>query len=257
MPKIPADELTKATRSKAAAFVEDLPHIREILKRTDTDKRAVRSLSNELRRILVDGDLRDVAAPRIGRYSLLSFDNAPIFKAERKAPFAFFQSGGAAVCGAFIRAGMVEHGNRRRALDYFDSEQTISLPLDNFLSQKVLCLNGTWASRREVIKYVAHVAHGVHSGQPRDAEHILLNRIRHVAKFSVQPVPPGLGAPEGEKMLSFQFNIDALSDGDMEFTYDAKAIDPTLVELLATAHLLVISPDIVKLEASIKQELGL
>jgi hypothetical protein len=65
-------ELKLATRDAAAAFVEDMPHIREVLNRVNPDRGELRRLSNPLRRLLIDngGDLRDIAAPRIGRFKL-------------------------------------------------------------------------------------------------------------------------------------------------------------------------------------------
>jgi hypothetical protein len=76
MVKKTTEELLNVTRGAAMALVEDLPHIREVVNRPDPDKGELRRLSNELRRLLIDngGDLRDVAAPRIGRFKLLSFE---------------------------------------------------------------------------------------------------------------------------------------------------------------------------------------
>jgi hypothetical protein len=253
MVKKTTEELLNVTRGAAMALVEDLPHIREVVNRPDPDKGELRRLSNELRRLLIDngGDLRDVAAPRIGRFKLLSFDNNPVFKAERKEPFAFYQSGGAAVYGVHMRAATLVKGPKVRALENFDPDRTLPLDLDNFLSQKVLCLNGKWASRRECIKYIANIASGVHSGQPKDTEHLLLNRIRHVAAYEI--------GNHGANVVGakLRFNTDAFSDSEMEFAYSANSVDPVLIELLASARLLTMSPDIEKLESSIKNELGL
>ncbi|MCC8976422.1 hypothetical protein [Bradyrhizobium brasilense] len=259
MAKKTTEELLAATRGAAAAFIEDMPHIREVVRRQNIDKGELRRLSNVLRRLLVDngGDLRDVAAPRIGRFSLLSFDNNPVFKAEQKGPaFPFFQSGGASVFGVFFRAAIVDTPGREYPVIGFNPEQMVALALDNFLSQRVLCLKGKWAARRDVIKYIANIASGVHSGTPKDPEHILLNRIRHAAAYSVIPVPSEYGAPAGATMPSYAFNVDVLTDIEKELTYSATAVDPVLIEMLAVAHLLTISPDIEKLEGHIRTELG-
>jgi hypothetical protein len=136
-----------------------------------------------------------------------------------------------------------------------DPGRTIALPTDNFLSQKVLCLQGKWATRRDGIKYMANVASGIHSGRRKtDVEH-LLNRIRHAANYAAVPLPAGIGAP-GEMAASFQFNAQALNDdADLPFSYDPKNIDPVLVEMLATGHFLAISPDILTLETNVTKEL--
>lgn len=258
MAKKSTEELLKATREAAAAYVEDLPHMREVVNRQNIDKGELRRLSNVLRRLLIDngGDLRNIAAPRIGRVTLLSFDNSPILKAKGPSP-SFFQSGGASLFGVFFRAAMLSTGQSSQEPDHFNYEQTVSLPLDNFLAQKVLCLKGNWTSRREVIKYIANIASGVHSGVPKEADHLLLDQIRNAATYSVIPVPPEYGEPAGATMPSYTFNLEVLKDSEKEFAYSAGAIDPVLVELLAVAHLLTISPDIGKLESNIKLELGI
>jgi hypothetical protein len=253
------EQLLNATREAAAAFVEDMPHIRGVSKRAkeriDPDKGELRRLSNELRRLLVDGDLQSVAAPRIGRFTLLSPDNAPVLKATRKTPFPFFQSGGVAAFGVISRAIIVDEGISR-TLEDFDPDRTVALPMDNFLTQKVLCLKGKWATRRDVIKYMANIASGVHSGAPKEDVHLLLNRIRHAAKYSIVAVPKNVSGKEGEIGMSVAFNVNVLGVEELPFAYNAKNIDPVLIELLAAAHFLTSSPDMITLETIITEELN-
>jgi hypothetical protein len=87
------EQLVSATREAAAAFIEDLAHIRDVVNKTDPDGAELRRLSNVLRRFLIDdgGDLKDIAAPRIGRVVLLSPDNKPFL--ARDLEYEFFGSG--------------------------------------------------------------------------------------------------------------------------------------------------------------------
>src|SRR4029077_126368 len=75
------EELLKTTREAAAAFMEDMPHIQEIVLKTDPDRAELRRLSNVLRRLLIDkgGDLRDIAAPRVGKLNIIAPDNKPFY----------------------------------------------------------------------------------------------------------------------------------------------------------------------------------
>jgi hypothetical protein len=57
--------------------------------------------------------------------------------------------------------------DKKPDLPEFDPDEAIELPLDNFLSQNVICLNGVWATRRDTITYIANVGHGVHSSSAR------------------------------------------------------------------------------------------
>jgi hypothetical protein len=241
------EKLLSATREAAAAFIEDMPHIREIVNKANPDRGELRRLSGVLRRLLIDkgGDLKDIAAPRIGRFTLLSPDNKPVFKAARKRPYEFFGSAGVAACGIYFRAAVVEKGSNAHRLENFDPDRTVALGHDNFLSQDVLCLQGKWITRRDAIKYIANIASGVHSGIVKTETEKAIARIRKSATYKAIP-----------NAANFTFNIDALYPNEPPFQYAPDAIDPVLVELLAAAHFLELSPDIRRLETDIRAELG-
>jgi hypothetical protein len=261
MPLLSTEERTqliKETREAAAAFIEDMPHLREVLNRVDPDRGELRRSSSVLRRLLIDkgGDLRDIAAPRIGRFTILSPDIGPIHKSARKSPLEFFQSAGVKAFGVQFATGILEKASKPRDLPGYSPDATVALPMDNFLSQQVLCLKGEWVTRRDTIKYMANIGSGVHSGQPKEAVHRLLNRIRHAAIYKTIVLGPDSMAP-GEKAAGLAINMDALSNSELPFSYDPQKIDPVLIELLAAAHHLAISPDIMKLEGAVREELGM
>lgn len=242
------------TREAAAAFVGDLQHIREVLGRAEPSQDELRRLSVTLRRILVERDLTNVAAPRIGRIMLKAPDNKPIIKSNKKLPIAYFGSGGVEVFGILVQCVMVERGAGPRPLPEFHPSHTIELRLDGFLSQPVLCLEGQLVSRARAIEYVANITSGAHSGSlksapanKRDAYEIL-SRVRQVATYSL----------EGG-VTTVTFNEDALknalTDETVQFRYTPDAIDCVLLELLAAAHYLAVSDDTAKLEQVILEEL--
>lgn len=240
------EQLILATREAAAAFVEDMPHIREVVNKQNPDRGELRRLSAVLRRLLIDngGDLRTVAAPRIGRFTILSPDNKPIFKTARKHPYEFFGSAGVSAFGVHFRAAAVEKAPKPQPSEDFDPERTVALPLDNFLSQDVICLQGKWITRRDALKYIANIASGVHSGVPKEEIEKVIARVRRSAVYNAVP-----GA------ANFAFNIDALYADDPPFQYTPDAIDPVLVEVLAASHFIELSPDIRRLETTVQQEL--
>jgi hypothetical protein len=145
---------------------------------------------------------------------------------------------------------MVVSGQAPEILSHFNPDQTVSLPMDNFLAQNVICLKGKWATRRDVIKYIANIGSGVHSGRDKEDVHHLLNRVRRACRYSA----PGGASPD--QLAGVHFNLEALGEGDIPFIYTEADIDPVLVELLASAHFLAISPDIINLETVVKQELA-
>jgi len=255
-----SQQLLAATREAAAAFVEDMPHICELLNKTNLDRGDPRRLSNILRRLLIDnnGDLRDIAAPRMGKVTIATPDNKPFYKLDEKQPYVFFGSGGATIFGVNLRAAMQLRGSinpgpgEARALlpkfePGFDGQGWIPLPIDSFLSQKVLCLKGRWVNRRDAIKYVANVGSGVHSGAPREEVEKLVAEIRRAATYSV-----------ANSAFAMTFNQSNTSPFPIlgQFKYQPDAIDPVLAEVLAAAHYLSVSPDIQKLVSLVKEELS-
>jgi len=239
------------TREAAAALVEDLQHMREILRRTDPSRAELRRLSVTLRRILVERDLSTVAAPRIGRIKLKAPDNKPIVKSNSKHPIPFFGSGGVEVFGVEVACSMIEQGaGPRRPLPGFHPGRTVDLCLDGFLSQPVLCFQGEMVSRARTIEYVANIGSAAHSGSPETATankrnaYKILSRIRSVASYSVSAGVPTIA-----------MNVTAITGDDPHFTYTPRAIDPVLLELLAATHYVVISDDTAKLEQVVLEEL--
>jgi hypothetical protein len=235
-------KLLAATREAAAAFIEDIAHIREISNRANPDRRELRTLSGILRRLLIDngGDLRDITAPRLGRFTLLAPDNKAVYAAEKKGPYPFFGSGGGHAFGAVMRAAMIDNGAQRQ-LDGFDPDAMIELRMDNFLSQHVLCFQGIWATRRDAIKHMANIASGVHSGAPKEEVDKALARIRRSASYS-----------NGNII----FKTDALEAAEPTFQYEPGAIDPVLFEMQSAAYFMSKSPNMDELERLIRDELS-
>ena len=246
-------ELLAQTKERASALIEDLEHIRELLAQGSHPRAELRQLSVTLRRLLLgsDRDVPTVAAPRIGRIKLLVPDNNPILKSFHKKPVLFLVSGGAKAFGVYIRALWVTEGKGPPPMDGFDPERTANVNVDGFLSQPVLCLQNKWATRRNVIEYVANLMSAAHSGSPetaaqnKRADFDLLARIRNCVTISLE------GGPRVE------LNFDALWAHEPEFRYTPDALDPVLFELMSAAHFLTASPDTTRLEQNIRKELGL
>jgi hypothetical protein len=243
--------LLEATKEAAAAFGEDMAYLREALERADrTTPGELRRLSAILRRLLIENDLRSIAPPRIGPLSLLMPDNSAIYTAARKHSVRIFESGGVHVFNNEIRA-IITGARGGIALDpAFDKNKTVTVSQDGFLNQKVLAHNDEWATRAQVIKYIANSSAGVHSkstknSSPPEAFEILLSRLRRCFKFT----------KEGD--TGMKITVDWAAFGGInssDFKWTPNSIDSVLVELLCAAHFLAISPDIHSLELAIHKE---
>ena len=249
-------ELRLTTRESAIAFVEDLEHIREALARRQTSRGELRRMSAILRRLLVERDIAKIAVPRFdGRMYFKAPDRKPFYDAAKRMRCLFFASGGASIFGQrFDSMAMWNAGQRgppKSVSEIFpeakDHGKEISLRLDNFLSQRVLCYHENWATRREAIKHVAIFGSGVHSTPPEKDEDKIIAKMRTSCIYRIRDdvlkvhVMPELGADSAE----FTMNQP---EGSPPFDFKASDLDVVLVEVLAAAELLVNSPDVLKLK---------
>src|SRR4051812_40743305 len=214
------------THETALALVDDLQHIREIIAKPEPTPGDIRRISNQLRRILIDsgGDIRKVAPPRIGPLELLAPDILPLIRLGERKPWNFLSAGVAEVFGITVDALILQEGAHSRSVKGYRQGSTVSIRLDGFLSQKIICFEGRWVSRADVIKYVANVAHGVHSGDPKEPNHGLLKKIRYIETVKLNG-----------GNLTLNFNPKASGSSDKPIEIDRSALDIILIQLISAA----------------------
>ncbi len=236
------------TREAATAFVEDLVHLRDILRTPFPSRRTLREMSNSLRRLLVNREIIRVADPRIGRVLLSAPDLRPV---HRLRGVIFYCSGfpnekwGDATLSASKRIGnllvMLEDQHAGTIIT-----DRVDLRLDHFLSQKVLCVRDAWVTRSQVIQYVANVASGVHSKVPKIPFEMALAEMRRIITINTDD-------------MTFSMDISADKHGVIRaptsFEFRRGSIDIVLLELFSIAYYLAISPAIIYLEDVINREL--
>ena len=240
--------LLSATKEAAAAFVEDMAHIRELMAKNDWSSRELRHLSAVLRRLFVENDIRSIAPPRVGRMFFTVPDNSDFYHATKKHFLFMFVSGGPTLFGHDCRALVMFKGKQPHPdLSLIDKTRSVSLPLDGFLSQRVLAFDNKWISRRQVIKYVANNASGVHSLAVQTEEEHAMTRMRRYMK--VEALCGGL-------KLTVDHSIHDIADYIPPFKWSNSAIDFVLYELYSAAHFIVTSPSATELESVIISELA-
>jgi hypothetical protein len=254
---------------------EDLIHLSELWASETLSNKDIRLSSQIVRRLLLQGDLARVAAPRKLRLMFSAPDNKPLVRAADNGQIVFFQSGGAHVFGVQFRAIKVTAGAR----DLFDrrgwnAEAVLELRLDSFLAQSVFYFpalfdqetgqlvsiekehgmhqaptgkaEGTFISRRDVINYVANKAGGPHFDDDRPAVNACLDRIRSTITFSLAE----------DRSVQFGFNLAAFDAPIGNFVPSPKSIDSVFIELAATYRYLSISPVIEQLKEQLRIDLG-
>jgi hypothetical protein len=256
--------LLASTREAAAALLEDLEHFRTVAGRRDTSRGELRRLSADVRRLLVERELAIIAAPRIGKLTLQAPDYNPMYAKIKDANYIQFAGGGGPhVFGSHIGPAFLarfplpagvkpEQAIQNLQLQNYDPLKRVEMRMDNFLTQRVLCFENSWVTRAAAIKYIAHVASGVHSGTAETAEDKVIAKLRENCFYA--PVAEGV-----------QFHMKGVFDdpkwdltaGPGEHAFPIKAdmvVDPVLVEMLNAAQLVAESPDIIQLEKLIRDE---
>lgn len=237
------ETLRKSTKAAAAAFLEDIQHIRELIEKPDQARGEVRRASAILRRLLVEDDLAAIAAPRIGRIMLRAPDNNPAYRYISPETCDLFVSGGTRIFGLETRAVTSAAGNGFN-MKGFDPDRVSDLRINNFLTQRVLYWSGTWAARGAIIKYVANIAQGVHSGAPQTAMEKNLAEARHRVVLGRR----------GKDGIGIAFNSPQSKYDESKLEFSDDAIDLLLIEMFAAARYLCESPDVLALEAVVRKE---
>lgn len=242
-------DLLLKTRPAAAAFVEDMTHFRDLLGQRDPARGNLRRLSGPLRRLLIDGDIQKVSSPRMQKKLMICApDNKIYYDLSTIYPCLFFASGGVYTLGLFMRGlAIFGRGPSREDLNIGDFT-TQNIPLWSFIQQRVFCFHKIWSSRAHVIKYVANIASGVHSGIPGDDNFKDLNDISHLFTYSYR-------MRNGKRIPAINYVVEDVIQRNATHNYSEDAVNPVLIELLATCHYLSVSDDIIKLESIIQSEL--
>lgn len=172
-------------------------------------------------------------------YAALSKDNCQMFA-----------SLGVTVHGFYVHALTARAAGVTAAVPEHDPNAYATGDLGGFLKQRVIFSEGAWVTRGEVIKYVANIKDGVHSGSggKKDLDHVRgpLEYARRRARIK--------GAHAGINFNMVEPSAGAFDPND--FKYDAAALDVVLLELLATVQLVLRSPDVKALEEYIRNELA-
>jgi hypothetical protein len=260
-----------ATYDAAKAMIDDLDHIREIIAKPVPTSGDLRRMSNLLRRLLIDsgGDLRKIAPPRLDhRLHLL----APKLDASvgQRQPWYFASVGTFGLFGSrqstdivvpdpqsktiappvsppYTQSRRLEYTLSGRPIPPSESniEKTVSLPLDRFLTQPVLYYAKKWIGRADVIKFIANIASGVHSGTPKeDIVYENLHQIRQIFALLIE---------DGKVTLRIHHPFNLL-DGEKPIDVDQFGLDYALLQIMSAARYLVLSPDVLVLEKIIASE---
>ena len=231
-----AEKRRAATAEKAYAALDDLAWMRELIVQRVPSAVSARQLGTTLRRLLVNGELRDIAAPRVGRIEIRTNDTAGLLRVPRIHLYFSGRTDDPTQLGNYLQ---------RYADDPIPSPSSEGRPLvfcriDQFLAQKVICVRERWVNRLDVIKFVAINASSAHTKPATTDAELILAEARRLLWFDVTDTGDRKGT------------INPSGFGGTEFIRTEGTIDCVLLEAIAAAAYLCSSPDTIILEAEIR-----
>lgn len=235
------------THDAALVLIDDLEHIRQIISKEEPDPGDLRRMSNVLRRILIEGDLRKIATPRLGKIAIIGPDLRSFYRENEREPYQFLAADTFVVHGISFSAFSFDPHTPTRQTGYRPGN-LVPLRVEPFQNQQVLCYKGKWVTRADLIKYVANVGHGTHSGTPNDDRAFLIRIIRHCLTIGVET-----DGSNGKQVATVTYNSAASSNDDPPIKFRPDVVDLPLLYLISTAQFLTSSPDVVELERVIKE----
>jgi hypothetical protein len=240
------DRLKKSTHAAGIALAEDISYFRKVLDMPDPNSGELRRLTGSLRRLLIDRDIASIASPRIGRIFFEVNDTSKAVAGLQEGQDGFYVNGGAPTYfGMNAKHFVMARSEVAKNINEEDLGKIIRVDLDGFLSQKILFFQGVWLPRRSVIRYIAYIGSGVHSGKPetkKDKEYApTIESLRKTFVYTKETIMVDSGPLfKGLPTNGFKFGSDA--------------VDVALMELLATLQLITTSSDVIRLEEIIRTE---
>lgn len=231
------------TREEAKAAADDLKYMRRVVGVRRVDAGDLRRLSGQLRRLLPDGGLARVAQHRVALLEIVAPQLRGLHRSHEEFPYLFCFGGelrfndGYAFGDISVRTAEM--------LTPIEAERTVKLRISQFSDQRVVCFNGRWVKRSDIIKYVANSAHGVHSNaDPTIPALALLREMRNYAGIKFHDdLPPTIIFDVDQQMGSLR-PIEDLTD----------IIDIAHMQLMSTIQYLVESPSVIQLVRIIEAE---
>ena len=227
------------TFDSAKALADDLQFIRRFVGSPNPEAGDIRRMSALLRRILVDATLERIAAPRVGKLLIRTMKTDDIVRLNRADPIEFLGLGGVSMFGMEIFA--IHLGGS--GASEWPSPLNTELTPNDFLKQGVIVWNGRWISRRDIIRYIANVADGVHAGEDKTELDRLIRRVRGTFGMSFQ-----------DGTTTFTINHNAFVAVEIPKTLTNAVVDWPLLEVWSAGANLVASPDVQRLVEYIANE---
>ena len=205
---------------------------------------AIRRTAVCFRRLFIDGELQFGGSVFGRRISLVTPPPIPGAATLAVAGITYYQRSPARL--GSVEVGDLESGAARRpnlsTTDPFDSLPAGSI--DRFLNQRIAYFHGEPIRRREFIQHAANIMGGAHFGA-RLKNMETVEKLRRCVHIAI----------DGD-VITFKLEGPALLNKSPELVFYDEHYNPVHLELLASARLLSLSSDVVRLLDDIKKVLA-
>ena len=238
------------TFDAATALRDDIEFMREVLAKTKPNRSDVRRLSVLLRRLLLEGELAEVASPRIGSVRIDIVDLNPLrsFVEESQLKYAILSL--PKIFNVEMRAmgGPIPSWASGELVKL--QEQADSMPLkarvSRFMNEQVAYFDSKWISRSDFLKYVAYKMGGVHFKGDDRRNFDLIKKCKYFVVLAPSQFP-GIDA-------DIRINTPGVPRTPTAKHSDRQGIELPLLQLFSVARYLVDSEDVTRLLALIEHE---
>jgi hypothetical protein len=231
------------TLPAAKNLIDDLEFFREVFGHPTPRKRHIRQISVQLRRLLLDGQLKSVAAPRCGRLKLATPDNDQIFRDNLNKKvvavgFSRMFDINTPMVNCMTRDEISSSNSANPMLWLLKGEKPTKLvTIDQFLSEIVLKYDGIDVNYGDIIKFICYHDFGAHATGKMNPKFQAIQQFRNAISVGIK----------NDKVEIIISDIDSLEQPGLILDY------PQVILFSISAYIIK-SDEICSLEDAIKSE---
>ncbi len=225
-----------AARSATGALLADLQFLHRLAGDALPAPGELARAATMLRRLLLQRGLEKPSVPKAQRIKFRTPDVRPLAISGPRQAMPFFYAGGVVIQGCLLEATRILPNTLEEAAGPYTPNARIYVDLDLFLSQPVMCVQGHWVRRGEVLAYLANQ---VAPGPARDEQaEALIRYLRQAFRFAYQ---------QGRFSLE---QVPAVAEPPLALS--RSGFDCVAAELLAVVQHLSFSEDVQALRTALR-----
>ncbi len=173
-----------AANPAAGALLADLQFLHRLAGEALPAPAELARAATMLRRLLLQRGLERPSVPKAQRIKFRTPDVRPFAISGPRQAMPFFYAGGVVIQGCLLEATRIVPDSVEEAAGPYTPNARVYVDLDLFLTQPVMCVQGHWVRRGEVIAYLANQVAPGHAADERAEP--LIRYLRQAFRFAYQ-----------------------------------------------------------------------